>query len=252
MISGEGRSQTSIELTIPQQKMFEAVHKVNKNIVVVLMNGRPLVIGNVTEKTSGLLETWHLGSESGNAIADVLFGAYNPSGKLTVSFPRSAGQIPIYYNAKNTGRPINNDGLVFWSHYTDEKNDPLFPFGYGLSYTTFEYKDLKISSPSFSSGGKTRISVTVVNTGKRKGKEVVQLYIRDLVGSITRPIKELKGFELIALEPGKSKVVTFEITEETIQFYTANKKWEAEPGDFKVFVGGNSKNTLETNFSFNK
>jgi len=250
--SGEGRSQTNIELSMPQKKLFDAVWKVNKNIVVVLMNGRPLVLGDIAEKSRAIVETWHLGSESGNAIADVLFGEYNPSGKLPVSFPRTLGQVPIYYNAKNTGRPTNNDGLVFWSHYTDEKNDPLFPFGYGLSYTTFKYDNLKIDAPSFSSKGKVTVSVTVTNTGKRKGKEVVQLYIRDLVGSITRPVKELKGFELIELEPGKSKVVSFSINEEAIQFYTINKKWEAEPGDFKVFVGGNSNTTLQTDFSFKK
>ncbi len=250
--SGEGRSQVGIELTIPQQKLFEAVWEVNKNIVVVLMNGRPLAITNIAEKAPGIVETWHLGSESGNAIADVLFGDYNPSGKLPVSFPRDVGQIPIYYNAKNTGRPSNAEGLVFWSHYTDEKNEALFPFGHGLSYTTFQYKSLKISAPSFSSGGEITVSVTVTNTGKRKGKEVVQLYIRDLIGSLTRPIKELKGFELIELEPGKSKTVSFIINEETIQFYTADKKWEAEQGDFKVFVGGSSITELGVGFSFNK
>ncbi|GAA4273069.1 beta-glucosidase BglX [Aquimarina gracilis] len=250
--SGEGRSQVNIELTIPQQKLFDAVWEVNKNIVVTLMNGRPLAITNIAEKAPAILETWHLGSESGNAIADVLFGDYNPSGKLPVSFPRHVGQVPIYYNAKNTGRPLNKDGMVFWSHYTDEKNDPLFPFGHGLSYTTFQYKDFKISEDSFSSGEEITVSVTVTNTGKRKGKEVVQLYIQDLIGSLTRPIKELKGFELIELEPGQSKEVSFVITQETIQFYTANKKWEAEPGDFKIFIGGSSNTKLEKGFSFTK
>lgn len=250
--SGEGRSQVGIELTVPQQKLFEAVWKVNRNIVVVLMNGRPLAITNIDEKAPGIIEAWHLGSESGNAIADVLFGDYNPSGKLPVSFPRNVGQVPLYYNAKNTGRPSNADGLVFWSHYTDEKNEPLFPFGHGLSYTTFQYKDLKIGNSSFSKGGEITVSVTVTNTGKRKGKEVVQLYIRDLIGSLTRPVKELKDFELIELESGQSKTVSFVINEETIQFYTANKKWEAEPGDFKVFIGGSSKTDLEGSFSFKK
>ncbi|WP_233565273.1 beta-glucosidase BglX [Aquimarina sp. AD10] len=248
--SGEGRSQASIELTMPQQKLFEAVAKVNKNIVVVLMNGRPLVLTSIIEKSSAILETWHLGSESGNAIADVLFGDYNPSGKLPVSFPRSVGQVPLYYNAKNTGRPSNADGMVFWSHYTDEKNDALFSFGHGLSYTSFEYKNMAISKQSFSSGDKITVSVEVKNTGKVSGKEVVQFYIRDLIGSITRPVKELKGFEMIELEPGKSKTVSFEINEEVIQFYTVNKKWEAEPGEFKIFVGGSSKTALEKDFSF--
>ncbi|MEW7290152.1 beta-glucosidase BglX [Aquimarina sp. 2304DJ70-9] len=250
--SGEGRSQVNIALTMPQQKLFEAVHAVNKNIVVVLMNGRPLVITDVAKKAPAILETWHLGSESGNAIADVLFGDYNPSGKLPVSFPRSVGQVPLYYNSKNTGRPTNVNDMVFWSHYTDEKNDALFPFGHGLSYTSFEYKNLEVSAPSFSTGNAITISVTVTNTGKRKGKEVVQLYIRDLVGSITRPIKELKGFELIELEARESKTISFTINEEIIQFYTVNKKWEAEPGEFKVFIGGSSKTSLEANFSFKK
>ncbi|SEL63108.1 beta-glucosidase [Aquimarina amphilecti] len=250
--SGEARSQVDIELTKPQQKLFEEIYAVNKNIVVVLMNGRPMAISNVAEKAPSVVETWHLGSTSGSAIADVLFGDYNPSGKLPVSFPRHVGQLPLYYNVKNTGRPINADGMVFWSHYTDEKHDALFPFGHGLSYTNFKYKDFKINAPSFTSGGNLSVSVTVTNTGKRKGKEVVQLYIRDLFGSLTRPVKELKDFKLIKLEPNESKTVTFKIDEKTIQFYTANKKWEAEDGDFKVFVGGSSKTDLEIDFSFKK
>ncbi|KAA1244112.1 beta-glucosidase BglX [Aquimarina sp. RZ0] len=250
--SGEGRSQVSIELTKPQQRLFDAVYAANKNIVVILMNGRPLAISDIAEKVPSILETWHLGSESGNAIADVLFGDYNPSGKLPVSFPRNVGQVPLYYNVKNTGRPSNPDGMVFWSHYTDEKNEALFPFGHGLSYTTFKYKDLQISAPSFSTGGNIIVSVTVENTGKLKGKEVVQLYLRDLIGSLTRPVKELKGFELIELTAGESKVVTFTINEEIIKYYTANKKWEAESGDFTVFVGGSSQTSLQTDFSFKK
>ncbi len=250
--SGEARSQVSIELTKPQQKLFKEIYAVNKNIVVVLMNGRPMAISNVAEKAPSILETWHLGSTSGSAIADVLFGDYNPSGKLPVSFPRHVGQLPIYYNVKNTGRPVNADGMVFWSHYTDEKNDALFSFGHGLSYTKFKYKDFKISSSSFTTGGDLSVSVTVTNAGERKGKEVVQLYIRDLFGSLTRPVKELKDFKIVELNPKESQTVTFKIDEKTIQFYTANKKWEAEPGDFKVFVGGSSKTDLEIDFSFKK
>jgi len=250
--SGEGRSQVSISLTPPQQKMFEAIYAVNKNIVVVLMNGRPMAITDIAEKVPSILETWHLGTASGDAIADVLFGKYNPSGKLPVSFPRHVGQIPLYYNVKTTGRPSNPDGMVFWSHYTDDKNEALFPFGHGLSYTSFEYKDVKISSPSFTTGEKLSVSVTITNTGKVKGKEVVQLYTRDLIGSLTRPVKELKGFQLIELGPKESKTITFDITEETIQFYTVNKKWEAEAGEFKAFVGGSSDTNLEIDFSFKK
>ncbi|MDH7447940.1 beta-glucosidase BglX [Aquimarina sp. 2201CG14-23] len=248
--SGEARSQVSIDLTKPQQKLFEEIYAVNKNIVVVLMNGRPMAIKNIAEKAPAIIEAWHLGSQSGNAIADVIFGDYNPSGKLPVSFPKHVGQLPLYYNVKNTGRPSNPDGMVFWSHYTDESNDALYPFGHGLSYTSFEYKDLKTNTSSFTSGESITVSVTITNTGQVKGKEVVQLYIRDLIGSLTRPVKELKGFELVELEPKESKTITFTITEETIQFYTANKKWEAESGDFKAFVGGSSVTNLQTDFTF--
>ncbi len=248
--SGEARSQVSISLTHPQKKMFDEVYAVNKNIVVILMNGRPMAIPDIAEKSKAILETWHLGTESGNAIADVVFGTYNPSGKLPVSFPRHVGQLPLYYNSKNTGRPVNSDGMVFWSHYTDEKNTALFPFGYGLSYTTFQYENMQTSAPSFSSGGQIKVSVTIKNTGDVQGKEVVQLYIRDLLGSITRPIKQLKGFKLIELEPKQSKTVVFTIDEEIISYYTANKKWEAEYGDFKVFIGGNSVDGLAADFTF--
>ncbi|MCK8521134.1 beta-glucosidase BglX [Aquimarina sp. D1M17] len=248
--SGEGRSQVDIELTEPQQQLFEEVYKVNKNIIVVLMNGRPLAIPNVEEKASAIVEAWHLGSQSGNAIADVLFGDYNPSGKLPVSFPRHVGQVPLYYNAKNTGRPSNPDGMVFWSHYTDEKNDPLFAFGYGLSYTSFEYKDLVLSNSSFSNGGNIKVTVTVKNTGGVKGKEIVQLYIKDHFGSLTRPVRELKGFEMIELAPGESKKVSFIVDERLISFYTANKKWEAESGKFTVFVGGDSLASLKSDFLY--
>ena len=168
-----------------------------------------------------------------------------------MTFPRNVGQVPIYYNYKNTGRPVMNEPeSVFWSHYIDQPNTPLYPFGYGLSYTKFEYSNLKLSSNSFSKDGKIEVSVEVKNTGKTKGKEVVQLYIRDLVGSFTRPVKELKGFEMIELEPNQSKKVTFFIDEKTIEYYTANAKWEAEPGDFKVFVGTNSLDVLEKDFQF--
>ncbi|GAA3521106.1 beta-glucosidase BglX [Aquimarina addita] len=250
--SGEARSQVDIELSKPQQALFDAIYKVNKNIVVVLMNGRPLAITDLAENAPAILETWHLGSASGYAIADILFGDYNPSGKLPVSFPRHVGQVPIYYNAKNTGRPSNAEGMVFWSHYTDEKNTALYPFGHGLSYTTFEYSDIKMNTFSFSTGKHINVSVKIKNTGKKQGKEVVQLYIQDLIGSLTRPVKELKDFKIVSLEAGESKEVTFSIDEKTIQFYTANKEWEAESGDFKVYIGGSSKASLTGDFSFKK
>lgn len=251
--SGEGRSRTDISLPGVQQDLLEEIYKVNKNVVLVLNNGRPLAIPWAAENIPAIVEAWHLGTQSGNAIAQVLYGDYNPSGKLPMTFPRNVGQLPIYYNYKNTGRPaMNEPESVFWSHYSDEKNSPQFAFGYGLSYSKFEYSDLKLSANSFSNNGKISVSVTLKNNSNVAGKEVVQLYIRDLIGSITRPVKELKGFEMVSLKPFESKTITFEINEEIIAFYTANQKWEAEAGDFKVFVGGSSDKTLEANFEFLK
>jgi beta-glucosidase len=251
--SGEGRSRTDIGLPGVQQELLEAIYKVNKNVVLVLNNGRPLAIPWAAENIPAVVEAWHLGTQSGNAIAQVLYGDYNPSGKLPMTFPRNVGQLPIYYNYKNTGRPtMNEPESVFWSHYSDEKNTPQFAFGHGLSYSKFDYSDLKLSSNSFSNNGKITVSVTLKNNSNVSGKEVVQLYIRDLIGSTTRPVKELKGFEMISLKPFESKIVTFTINKETIAFYTANQKWEAEVGDFKVFVGGSSDKTLEANFEFLK
>jgi beta-glucosidase len=249
--SGEGRSRTDIGLPGVQQELLEAVYKVNANIVLVLTNGRPLAIPWADENIPAIVEAWQLGTQSGNAIAEVLYGEYNPSGKLPMTFPRNVGQVPIYYNFKNTGRPVMNEPeSVFWSHYIDEKNTPLYAFGHGLSYSKFEYADLQLSSPSFNKNGKIEVSVTIKNTGKVKGKEVVQLYIRDLIGSVTRPVKELKGFEMIELQPNETKKVTFEINEKTIEYFTANRKWEAEIGDFKVFIGGSSITKLEGDFQY--
>jgi beta-glucosidase len=251
--SGEGRSRTEIGLPGVQQELLEEVYKVNPNIVLVLNNGRPLAIPWASQNIPAIVEAWHLGTQSGHAIAQVLYGDYNPSGKLPMTFPRNVGQLPLYYNYKNTGRPaMNEPESVFWSHYIDEKNTPLYPFGFGLSYSKFEYSNLKLSASSFSTNEKIEVSVDIKNTGKLKGKEVVQLYIRDLIGSITRPVKELKGFELIELEPNQTKKVIFTIDEKTIEFFTAKKKWEAESGDFKVFVGTNSAKTIETDFKFTK
>jgi beta-glucosidase len=249
--TGEGRSRTDLGLPGVQQELLEEIYKVNKKIVLVLNNGRPLVLTWASENIPAIVEAWHLGTQSGNAIAQVLYGDYNPSGKLPMTFPRNVGQVPIYYNYKNTGRPtMNEPDSVFWSHYSDEKNTPLYPFGYGLSYTKFTYSDLKLSSDTFAKNGKITVSVTVKNSGSYSGKEVVQLYIRDLIGSLTRPVKELKGFEMIDLKAGEQKTVSFTIDEKTIAFYTANGKWEAETGDFKVFIGTNSAETLESNFKF--
>jgi beta-glucosidase len=243
--SGEGRSRSDLGLPGVQQELLETIFKANPN------NGRPLAIPWADENIPAIVEAWHLGTQSGNAIAQVLYGDYNPSGKLPMTFPRNVGQVPIYYNYKNTGRPVMNEPeSVFWSHYIDVENTPLYPFGYGLSYSKFEYSDLKLSDASFSKNGKIVVSVKVKNTGKVTGKEVVQLYIRDLIGSVTRPVKELKGFEMIELKANETKEVTFSIDNKTIEFYTANNKWEAEPGDFNVFVGGSSAKTLQMDFQY--
>ncbi|WP_321346075.1 beta-glucosidase BglX [uncultured Draconibacterium sp.] len=246
--TGEGRSQTDISMKGFQQELLEEVYKVNKNVVVVLMNGRPIEINWMAENVPAIVECWHLGSEAGNGIAEVLFGDYNPAGKLPVSFPQAVGQQPLYYNHFNTGRPTNGEGNVFWSHYTDESKTPLFPFGYGLSYTSFSYSDLKLSSHELSSGDKILVKASITNIGDVAGEEIVQLYIRDLVGSISRPVKELKGFEKIRLEPKETKVVTFEITTKDLEFYGASGKWIAEPGEFKLWVGPNSAEGMEANF----
>jgi beta-glucosidase len=249
--SGEGRSRADLGLPGVQQELLEAIYKVNPNVVLVLNNGRPLAIPWADENIPAIVEGWHLGTQSGNAIAQVLYGDYNPSGKLPMTFPRNVGQVPIYYNYKNTGRPIMNEPeSVFWSHYIDEKNTPLYPFGHGLSYSKFEYSNLQLSSNSFAKNGKIEVSVIIKNIGKVTGKEVVQLYIRDLIGSITRPVKELKGFEMIELQPNETKKVVFSIDEKTIEYFTANKKWEAEAGDFKVFIGGSSVTKLEGDFQY--
>jgi beta-glucosidase len=248
--SGESRSRSNLKLPGFQQELLEAVYKVNKNIVLVLMNGRPLAINWANDNVPSILEAWHLGSQSGNAIAEVLYGDYNPSGKLPMTFPKNVGQIPIYYNHNTTGRPSpENPNDVFHSHYQDVSNAPLYEFGYGLSYTTFDYSGLKLSETSFTENGEIEVSFTLTNSGKYVGKEVAQLYIRDLVGSIVRPVKELKGFEMVSLQPGESKEISFTIDAKMLQFYTANNKWEAESGDFKVFVGGSSNTVLEADFS---
>lgn len=247
--SGEGRSQTNIGLAGLQHELIEEVYKVNKNIVLVVMNGRPLDLSWYAERIPSILVTWHLGSEAGNAIADVIFGDYNPSGKLPVSFPHTVGQEPLYYNQKNTGRP-SNPTEVTYSHYNDAPKTALYPFGFGLSYTQFEYSNLKLSSAVLSPELLITITVDVKNTGNRDGEEVVQLYIRDMVGSIIRPVLELKGFEKVFIKKGETKTVTFTIDTKTLEFFTGNNKWETEPGDFRLFVGGSSISTLSSDFKY--
>lgn len=251
--SGEARSRSDLGLPGLQQELLEEIYAVNPNIVLVLMNGRPLALEWAADKIPAIVEAWQLGTQSGNAIAKVLYGDYNPSGKLTMTFPRNVGQVPIYYNHKSTGRPtLPENKQIFWSHYIDSPNTPLYPFGYGLSYSTFEYKNLELSHNSFGKGSTLNVSVEVTNTGKVSGKETVQLYLHDLYASVTRPIKELKGFEQIELQPGESRKVSFKIDEEKIGFFDNEGNWKVESGEFKVFVGGSSVNTLESTFFYNE
>jgi beta-glucosidase len=245
--SGEGRSQVEIGLKGLQDALLREVREANPKIVVVLMAGRPLAIPWMAESVPAIVNAWHLGSEAGHALADVLFGDHNPSAKLPAVFPRHAGQLPLYYAQKNTGRPASDS--VFTSRYTDMPNDPLYPFGFGLSYTTFELAAPRLSAAEMSRGGSLEVTTTVKNTGDRLGAEVVQLYVRDLVGSVTRPVKELKGFEKVTLEPGESKDVTFTLSAADLAFYTAAGRWEAEPGDFVVFVGPDSRDVKEARFT---
>ncbi|MEN8885026.1 MAG: glycoside hydrolase family 3 C-terminal domain-containing protein [Winogradskyella sp.] len=247
--SGESRSRTRLDLPGLQQELLESVFAVNKNIVLVLNTGRPLAITWAAKHIPSIIVGWQLGSQTGNDVAEVLYGDYNPSGKLPMTFPKSVGQIPIYYNHKNTGRPDNNAGNVFWSHYIDEANSPLYPFGFGLSYTNFTYKNLKVEGSNFSINATVNVSVDVSNSGNVKGKEVVQLYIRDVVASIVRPVRELKGFNLTMLNVGETKTIQFELTKAQLGFYTNKGVFIIEPGDFEVYVGGNSDAKLKTTFN---
>lgn len=246
--SGEARSRTELGLPGNQQQLLEEVYKVNPNIVLVLNNGRPLSIPWAAENIPAIVEAWQLGTQTGNAVAQVLYGDYNPSGKLPMSFPRNVGQCPIYYNLYNTGRPTDKDQNVFWSHYSDVEKTPLYPFGYGLSYTSFAYKNLKIAKPSFQKGEKIQISVEVTNTGNYDGKEVVQLYINDPAATIVRPVKELKGFELIELKKGETKTVQFTLTDAELGFYDNDGKFLVEPGLFNVMAGWSSNEGLTDKF----
>ncbi|MCG8389458.1 MAG: beta-glucosidase BglX [Cytophagales bacterium] len=241
--SGEGRSRTRLGLPGVQQALLEEVYQVNQNIILVLMNGRPLTLTWADEHIPAILETWHLGTQSGHAIAQVLFGDHTPGGKLPMTFPRDVGQVPIYYNHYNTGRPTPEQE-VFWSHYIDESNQPLYPFGYGLSYTTFAYSDLTIDDTEDT----LVVSVWVTNTGVRAGEEVAQLYIRDRVASIARPVKELKGFHKFMLMPGESKKVEFSLGRDELGFYNLQGDYIVEPGLFDVWIGTNSQEGLQGSF----
>lgn len=243
-MSGEGRSRTKLDLPGLQSELLKAVYEVNKNIVLVLMNGRPLTLTWEDEHIPAIVEAWQLGSQSGNAIAQVLFGDYNPSGKLPMSFPRSVGQLPLYYNSYSTGRPDDND-LVFWTHYGDEKNSPLYPFGYGLSYTFFEYNNLLVK---VNDDKTVDVTITVTNTGSIAGEEVVQLYLKDHVASIVRPIKELKSFKKVKIEPNSSETLTFQLKAAELGFYNQDYELIVEPGEFTVMVGGSSTEILSKGF----
>ncbi|WP_374172435.1 beta-glucosidase BglX [Flavobacterium tructae] len=250
-MSGESSSRTNLEIPQAQKDLLNALLKTGKPVVLVLFDGRPLVIKEENETVPAILNVWFAGTEAGYAIADVLFGDVNPSGKLTSTFPRSVGQLPIYYAHKNTGRPlVNTEGKFekFRSNYIDERTEPLFPFGFGLSYTTFEYSNLKISSDKMNSDEKLKVTVDVANTGNYDGKETVQLYIRDVVGSVTRPVRELKNFQKITLKKGEKQTVTFEITVEDLKFYNSALQFVAEPGQFDIFVGGNSNAEKKVSF----
>ena len=241
-MAGEAKSRSNIHLPGVQKDLVKEIVAIGKPVVILISAGRPLIFNGASDNASAILYTWWLGTKGAEAIADVLFGDYNPSGKLPMSFPRTEGQIPIYYNYYNTGRPATSDSDRFYrSAYIDLSIYPQYPFGYGLSYTSFSYSDITLSSTSLKGNQKLTASVTVTNTGKYDGAEVVQLYMRDLVGSVVRPVKELKGFQKITLKTGESKKASFTITTGDLKFYNDNLKYDWEPGEFEIMIGGNSK-----------
>lgn len=250
-MSGEAKSRSNIHLPGIQEEFIQELQKTGKPIVVLINAGRPLIFNWIADNMPTIVYTWWLGSEAGNAIADVLFGDYNPSGKLPMTFPRDEGQIPLYYNHFSTGRPSKDDNdKIYKSTYIDMPNSAKFPFGFGLSYTTFNYSDLKLSAPTLDAKGTISVSCTLTNTGKFTGEEVVQLYLKDPFASVVRPVKELKGFQKVKLNPGEQKVITFTIDNELLSFYNDQLQWVSEPGTFEVMLGSSSedirlKNTFE-------
>jgi beta-glucosidase len=254
VMNGEGASRADIGLPGVQEELVKAIHASGKPTVVLLVNGRPLTIEWLDQNIPAILETWTLGSEAGNAIAEVLFGDYNPSGKLPMTFPRHVGQVPIYYNHKNTGRPYAGnyteplDQRVYQSKYRDVKNSPLYPFGYGLSYTSFSYSDIHLSNSVMDLSGKVIATVNVTNAGSLDGEEVVQLYIRDVVGSVTRPVKELKDFQKLLIKAGETKKISFTIDKDDLSFYRQDMSWGCEPGQFELYIGGNSAEVKKSSF----
>jgi beta-glucosidase len=244
-MSGEAASKTDLNLPLVQENLIKRIYATGKPIVVVLMNGRPLTINWIAENIPAVVEAWFLGDETGNAIAEVLFGDYNPSGKLPVTFPRTTGQIPIYYYQKSTGRPFEEDDK-YTSKYLDSPNTPLYPFAYGLSYTSFNYKNISVNKTKIDKTDSLTVSVDVTNTGKFEGDEVVQLYVQDVVASVTRPVKELKGFQKINLKSGETRTVAFKVTPDMLSFLDKNLKRIVEPGVFNVMIGGNSVDLIST------
>ena len=245
----EASSRTDITIPQSQQDLITALKATGKPLVLVLMNGRPLAMVKQDQQADAILETWFAGTEGGNAVADVLFGDYNPSGKLPISFPRSVGQIPVYYSHLNTGRPYNAEHPnKYTSRYFDEANGPLYPFGYGLSYTTFSVSDVKLSAPTLSRDGTVTASVDVTNTGKREGATVMQMYIQDVTASQSRPVKELKGFDKVNLKPGETQTVSFPIDINALKFWNQKMKYDAEPGKFNVFIGTDSARVKQAQF----
>lgn len=252
-MSGEAASRSDIGLPESQKELLQALVATGKPLVLVLMNGRPLTLGWEAEHCGAILETWFGGTEAGNAVADVLFGDYNPSGKLTATFPRTVGQIPIYYNHKNTGRPYKGDpASKYVSRYLDVPNDPLYAFGYGLSYTTFSYGDVKLSKTALADDETLVASVALTNTGQRAGEETVQLYISQPVASVTRSVEDLRGFKKVRLQPGETREVTFRITPEDLKFYNGKLEYDWEPGEFVVRIGGNSSQLRSASVRWNK
>jgi len=249
--SGEASSLSDIGIQKVQQNILKALLKTGKPVVLVLVNGRPMTLGWENENVSAILEAWAGGTEASNAVADVLFGDYNPSGKLTTTFPLNVGQIPLYYNHKNTGRPIDQKNK-FTSKYLDIPNEPVYPFGFGLSYTSFDYSDIRLSKNQLKGDETLTASVTLTNSGKLKGEEVVQLYIQDPEATVSRPVKELKNFKKVLLQPGEKKEVSMEITTKDLMFYNSDLKYDWEPGDFIIYIGTNSRDVKSAKINWIK
>ena len=249
--SGEACSRANIDISNIQKRLVNELAKLNKKIVAIMFNGRPIVLRDISEKVNGLLEAWFPGTEGANAITDIIFGDANPSAKLTMSFPLATGQCPIYYNHYNTGRP-HESNVRYVSRYQDIPTESYYPFGYGLSYSKFIYSCLNLSNKVLTKDSKIKVSVKIKNDSNRIGEEIVQLYIQDLVAKVVRPVKELKAFQKVVILPKQEKEVTFEISEDMLKFWDENLRYDSENGDFKVYIGTNSEDTLFDTFSFKK